>query len=410
MVTKNKMVWSPTKSNDFKNIVRDIKKLSTSGIYSSQNVFFKNDVFNYICSLESDSSLDYAKRNIILDTLLCARKYSPGTEVLLADMIVSADSYNTERVCRISSGEAASLTKSKIKNRKAQRIFQSIVDLMGTTGRIHITEEPISSTEIKLSEGCEINITIDHRFASQSNVKNIKFDFVNVCIIEGAPASVSEINRLLTHCHENNTVLLLLARSFPEEVINTLSVNWNSKKLRVMPYVYGDSVYNINSHADLAAVSGAIPVSQMFGDSLSSDLTEKFGSLLQFVNREKKVIAKPTCDPKRLINDLKTKLSKVDWSNHDSVEIITRRISALSDKTLYVKIAKSQESWRIKNEIDIAIAQYNSYCRKTIIVKRNGKLEKLPYDIYKKATELQNTFRTLTEKIGGFIVYCDKKH
>ncbi|HBQ58939.1 MAG TPA: hypothetical protein DD671_04765, partial [Balneolaceae bacterium] len=73
MVTKNKMVWSATKSNDFENIVHDIKKLSTSGIYSSQNVFFKNDVFNYICSLESDSSLDYAKRNIILDTLLCAR-------------------------------------------------------------------------------------------------------------------------------------------------------------------------------------------------------------------------------------------------------------------------------------------------------------------------------------------------
>ena len=90
-------------------------------------------------------------------------------------------------------------------------------------------------------------------------------------------------------------------------------------------------------------------------------------------------------------------------------QLLTERISGLSDKTLYVKIAKSEESWRIKSELDIAIALYNGYCAKTINVSRNDKIIKLPYNIYKKADELQNVYRETKEKIGGYIVYSDKK-
>ena len=204
-------------------------------------------------------------------------------------------------------------------------------------------------------------------------------------------------------------MLLLLARSFPEEVINTLTVNWDNKKLRVIPYTYGNDVLNINSHADLASVSGAIPISPMKGDSLQGDLSESFGQLLEFVSREKSINAKPTMDPKNLVNSLKNKLKDIDWSEHDMSQLLTQRISGLSDKTLYVKIAKSEESWRVKNELDMAIALYNGYCTKTITVSRDNEVIKLPYNIYKKAEALQNVYRETKEKIGGYIVYPDKK-
>jgi len=410
MVRKTKTTWKKSNNNDYYKIESKLKKLTESGLYSSQNAFFRNDVFAYIASKESDSGIDYAKRNMVLDILNHARKFAPGTEILLTDMIVNNDTFNAIRVERVSSNEAMDLTLKKIKSPHVKSIFKNITDLMGTTGRIHVSEEPISQTELKLSEGCQINVSIDPRFAKLSNVLNINFDFINVCIIEGAPASVSEINKLLMHCFENKIALMLLSRSFPEEVINTLSVNWNNKKLRVIPFIYGNDVFNINSHADLASVSGAIPVSPMKGDSLQGSLSEKFGSLLDFTNKGNYITAKPTSDPKVLIDDLKSRLNKVDWSNHDKMQILSKRISDLSDKTLYVKISKSEESWRIKNELDIAIAIYNGYCSKTIVVNKNGKKNKLPYSIYKKAEELQNVYRETKQNIGGYVVYSDKKN
>ena len=410
MVRKTKTTWKKSHNNDYAKIESRLKKLSETGLYSSQNAFFRNDVFAYVASKESDSGIDYAKRNVVLDILHHARKFAPGTEILLSDMIVSKNKYKECRVERISSKEASFLTLELIKSERVKSIFKNITSLMGTTGRIHVSEEPISQTELNLSTGCQVNVTIDPKFAKLSNVLNINFDYINVCIIEGAPASVSEINKLLMYCYENKTVLMLLARSFPEEVINTLSVNWNNKKLRIIPFIYGNDVFNINSHADLASVSGAIPVSPMKGDSMQGDLSEKFGSLLNFTNKGNYITAKPSADPKFLIDDLKSRLNDVDWSNHDKIQIITKRISDLSDKTLYVKIAKSEESWRIKNELDVAISIYNGYCSKTIVVDNTGKKIKLPYSIYKKAEELQNVYRETKQNIGGYVVYSDKKN
>ena len=280
---------------------------------------------------------------------------------------------------------------------------------MGTTGRIHVSEEPITRSEIKLAQGCDIAISIDPWFSGRVEVNNIKFDYTNVCIIEGAPASVAEINKLLTTCFKNKTVLLLLARSFPEEVSNTLAVNWNKNKLRIIPYVYGNTVDNINSHADLAAVSGAIPISPMKGDSLQGDLAEKFGELTNFVNKGNFITAKPSRSAKYLIKSLSKKLNETDFSNHDKIQLISKRIAGLSDKTLYVKIAKSGESWRIKNELDIAIAFYNGCCQNIIELSHNGEKIILPFYIYKKARELQNTYRETKKQIGGYIFYSDKK-
>jgi hypothetical protein len=411
MVTKNKMVWKKSSpSKDFKFFESRLKDLFNNGLYASQNAFFRNDVYTYVLSMESASGIEYAKRNVVLDVLYSAKKFAPGTEILLTDMIVSKKKYKSIKLERVSSEEARILTLEHVKSNKVKNIFTNIVELMGTTGRIHVTEEPLIETEITLNTGCEINVAADHRFASSVNIKNIKFDFINVCIIEGATASVSEINKLLTYCYNNKTVLMLLARSFPEEVINTLAVNWNNKKLRIIPYVYGNDVSNINAHADLASVSGAIPISPMKGDSLNADLTEKFGHLLEFVNREKSVTAKPTTNPRRLVNSLKAKLKDVDWSNHDMSQLLSERISGLSDKTLYVKIAKSIESWREKSELDMAMAMYSGYCTKTIVVSRDGKTTKFPYSIYKKAEELQNVYRETKENIGGYIVYSDKKN
>lgn len=404
------MVWKKSStSSDFKQIESKLKELSEKGLYSSQTAFFRNDVFAYVASLESGSGIECAKRNIVLDALYSARRFSPGTEILLADMIVNKKEYKGLNFDRVSSDEASFLSLGHIKSDKVKSIFTCLTDLMGTTGRIHVTEEPITQTELTLNTGCEVGIEVEPRFAKKVHVKNIKFDFINVCIIEGAPASVAEINGLLTHCYNNKTVLLLLARSFPEEVINTLMVNWDNKKLRIIPYIYGNDVFNINSHADLASVSGAVPISPMKGDSLQSDLSESFGHLLEFISREKSITAKPTMNPRNLVNSLKTKLKDVDWSNHDMSQLITKRISGLSDKTLYVKIAKSEESWRVKNELDMAIALYNGYCTKTITVSRDNEIIKLPYNIYKKAEELQNVYRETKRKIGGYVVYSDKK-
>ena len=188
-------------------------------------------------------------------------------------------------------------------------------------------------------------------------------------------------------------------------------MNWKKKKLRIIPLIYGDTIYNLNAHADLSAISGAVPLSSAITSTLNKDLSEDFGELtnLQFTNNG--VVGSSQYNPAVLTNNLQKKLAKLDISDTDRRDIILRRLAGLSSETLIVKIAKSPNSWQLKNEIEIGVALYNSFCQKAIFVKdTNDNHEIYPYAIYKKASELHNVYNQTRDKIGGYIVHQDTKN
>ena len=208
MEKKKKTVWKKAKHNDFDFLIKDLNQVIGNGLYDSGNVFFKNDILSYCIFKETENNFELIKKHIVTDLLAAARTFSPGTETLLAKMILGYVRGEPDFVNRLSTKDALSRTKSYLKLEKSKFIIDEIVTIMGTSGRIHIVEEPIVKTEIILRNKYCVSVQPDSRFEAVVDLKNKIFDYAKVCVIEGAPASVSEINKLLMHCHEKNIFLV----------------------------------------------------------------------------------------------------------------------------------------------------------------------------------------------------------
>ena len=103
--------------------------------------------------------------------------------------------------------------------------------------------------------------------------------------------------------------------------------------------------------------------------------------------------------------EFKEKINKLDWADKDRRDIYLARLAGLSDKTLTVRLKKSIETWKVKNELEITISMYNNACTSMgNIAFANGDQKIYPLNIYKKAKELQNVYDRTIESIGGYLI------
>jgi len=362
-------------------------------------------VLQYFAVKNYENQVDQANKNLFLNCLVNARRYCPGTELVFSELILKSKISELQQIKRINTAEALSLSNTFLVKERSKNILKQIVDIMGTTGRIHIVEEPTQTDEMILSTQCVIDVSVDPKFSAVVDINKRKFDFINVCVIEGAPASVSEINSLLLWSIKESSPLIILARSFPEEITNTLAVNWNNGKLKVIPLLYGNTISNINSHADVASVSSSQVISALKGDTLNNDLTEKLGSLTNVTIRNNSLSATPTVPPHILVKNIKERLAKLDWSDKDRRDIFLSRLAGLSDKTLTIRLNESIETWKVKNEIEIGINIFNASSTNVACITFDDGTEKIyPLNVYKKAKELQNVYDKTISSIGGYLI------
>jgi len=398
-----KKVWRK-KSQSLSLVKRDLEEIYNSSVYYNGQAYQFSNVIQYFIEKKYENPVDEANKNLFLNCLVNARKFSPGTELVLCELLVHGKSA-LSNINRVGSSHALEHALSWISTHRAVVLTEQIVQIMGSTGRIHTVEEPTQTDELILNTKCSIDLIVDRKFSQLVNVNNLKFDYVNVCVIEGAPASVAEINNLLLWSMNESAPLIIVARSFPAEVINTLAVNWKNKKLNIIPLVYGNTISNLNAHADIASISGAYVISALKGDTLYRNLESHIGSLQNFCIRSQSITTTPTVSPKVIVKNIKEKINKLDWADKDRRDIYLARLAGLSDKTLTVRLKKSIETWKVKNELEITISMYNNACTSMAnIAFANGDQKIYPLNIYKKAKELQNVYDRTIESIGGYLI------
>lgn len=95
-------------------------------------------------------------------------------------------------------------------------------------------------------------------------------DFVKCAVIDGIVENVSEIDRLLTACHETRVPTVIFARGFADDVISTLAVNKARKTLDVIPVTVSYDLDSINTLVDIAIVCGTDVCSSLQGDLISA--------------------------------------------------------------------------------------------------------------------------------------------
>ena len=223
-------------------------------------------------------------RNLLLDAMLSADTKSIGSEVYVPWFL-----YNdcSSLPIRCSSQTYLDATLSKTRDPKVREIFQQIYEHVGPLTKIIIKSSYERDVVLKYRNAFSFPLELDPQFHRMiGNNETIEQTNPIVIMIEGAPETIGEINSLLQWNHETGRPVLLVARSFPEEISATLATNWLRGSLSVLPVPYGNTIETINLAADLCAITKGELISAHFGDIISASILseDKWGEILSLIH------------------------------------------------------------------------------------------------------------------------------
>ena len=338
------------------------------------------------------------QKTLYYDILQSAEDQVPGSSVYLSDFLKNPVASITGAPEKMSFSKYLEFIKPLIRNDLVKRIVDQFYDLLSGDSRIVLKRGQARGTILETRENIRLPIDVDPIFSRITGEHGVALDYCKVLAIEGSIANVSEVHGLLERFSESMVPCLLVCQNFSEEVSNTLAVNWLKKKLLVIPVRYGNSLSNINFLSDLAAASGALPISKNLGDSISSACLdeERYGNLSRIKVYETHCLAEPSINPIAHIAELMNRMKKEEVE--DKVEIISERISNLSSNILEITVF--EEDINAYEELDACIKILNEFIKYGASV-HNGKT--MPYSIYRNCVERSSDMKNRISSTGGFL-------
>lgn len=242
-------------------------------------------------------------------------------------------------------------------------LIKAAVHDAGSLGAVLVTNAGDKNfTEIE--EGCNFTLGLNTFFDAIIG-KNVALQNSIVVIVEGMIIDVGEIHHLLSYAFENRQNVILLATGYSDDVSNTLAVNWESGKLRVLPLVINQDLDNINQVHDICAVSNTVPVSAANGTLINNiefsklnqySTSYSFPQSLLTIQTSKQNIVKI----QRLRLEIQKKLEeeKVD----DVISVLKNRLSRLSLRRVKINIECSSDEIGVLQDRTAGLFQLLSRC------------------------------------------------
>ena len=399
-----KRVWK--NKTDFPNRIIDscLELYDFPKIISDKNnsyMLSKINMLRYVCNMEEEGTA-LCIRNILINCLHNAHNRYPGSEIWIPKLLVS--DFKIKSHFRISSKSAMLNTLKIMHNPRAKNIFREAIELLGSAGKISVENHKTNVDAIEVRTGYKIKLSHDANFIKMIGKTNFYLDNAQVLVIEGAPASVSEINKILEKVHKEKTTMIMIARSFPEEVSATLATNWLKKTLSIIPMVYGNKLENINSHADILAISSGVPISKELGDTLNVDIDEKIGNIFNVHILNDGITCHASTNINNHINALRSKIKEFRPGEEDKNILYHERISGLTNNLLSIKLRQTKDSFLINEELNIAISYYNNMCYMNSKITIGDRDFIVPKNTIDCAIEFRNSFIESVDSIGGFLI------
>jgi hypothetical protein len=168
---------------------------------------------------------------------------------------------------------------------------------------------------------------------------------------------------LLEAASKNIDPVLLIARGFGNEVLQTLYVNMQRKTLNVFPIKLKSDEHLINSFVDISVVAKTDPVSYLKGELISSIDYNAVAAIEHVeIKRGEILIVNPASNKSvrlhldRLRSTIESKRHKLDTHTFDAYESSMReRIRSLASKSVHIMLDKNISGdiiKRIKKDID----------------------------------------------------------
>ena len=378
-------------------------------LYSTEKQFVTNEIYRtshlqmpkWIMG-HKFTNKELILRNLLLDAMLSADARAPGAGLYVPWFLFKDDELSPERKSSI---DYLKSTCGLSYNEEVKEIFKSIYSVVGPLTKIIVKKSYESSCVIKYRNSFSFPLALDPQFHKMIGHSGL-LEQTNpiVIMIEGSPETIGEINSLLQWNHKEKRPVLLIARSFPEEISATLATNWLRGSLSILPIPYGTSLESINLAADMCAISKGELISAHFGDIIPAAVLnkDKWGEVDRVEWSNNNLSLQKNVDVSRHVNNLLQKLKTIE---EEEVQNMYRdRILSLSNDAIEVWISKNNES--MIQELDSLIKHYNGF---VVSGSVNTQIGDIPYSFATSAKETAKSLKDKIVNIGGFLVGVDNE-
>ncbi len=308
-----------------------------------------------------------AYRNLILNSAFVVNHDCPYAVAIylsairaLLEMPISApekfsrrlsDLFSESRGKRITSRLAINSWKRSINDDTLWDYNEDIIKAVqhcGAMGNIRVRRSRSKEAFIEVRDGLRLNCRLSPGFNPASGGAGVLSDAC-IVVVDGMVNEVSEVHRVLSESNEKDIDVAIFASAFSPDVENTLSVNWQSGKLRVLPFVMEKGLDDINQIRDICEPLGVTPVSKDTGKILSAIDLEEEPTVKQLRisdNRDCVIVSpkdKQVLSILKMRKEMSSKLKKE--KTEDIREILKNRLSKFSSRTVILSIPcqKSEE-------------------------------------------------------------------
>jgi hypothetical protein len=314
--------------------------------------------------------------NVILNTVYDAEKLVPGSGFIAllafceifpnylkfqylnnksADSMLFEDSYYgdlggiLQKSRRVDSKTAFSAIRKFIKDDEMIALLKESLSLSGASGNIETSKSDDETCVLK-NVGFRFFVKPDPVFLSSVSYKTIILSDCKAAVIDGIIENYSEISSIIESAHKEMKPCIIFARGFNDEIVASLSANYNSRIVNIIPVTVNYDEVGANQLVDIAICCGTDVVSSLKGDQISELKWQNLPIIENiFLDRKclsiqnKSSIERCTKQRLRLLEKLQEEQSKS--ANEDlnlmKTKIFNERINSMTAVSTNIKIGKN---------------------------------------------------------------------
>jgi len=225
--------------------------------------------------------------------------------------------------------------------------IKNVISETGVFGSISIESTKASVPTLEFFSGHTFNLGLHNHFCREQ----ISAGSARLLLFDGAITEVSQVDHIFTQANEKKESVVIVARSFGNDVISTINVNSKRNTLQVFPIVISDEITNINSFFDISVCSGASVITAETGRRISNINLEDLVSVSDFaatgrrINFSSKMQHKASIQSR--IDGINRKIDHAIWNDEMSAEdirtVYSSRIDSLSGNLIKLWVPGSDE-------------------------------------------------------------------
>ena len=368
-------------SIDLKKLTRDLKDMSNGKLeFFLEDMSVKSSwIDGVMILLDSFPSSDKkVLKDFIMNGFASAETMHPGAGYFYLLSFIQGLLYgideeeNLRQICKFTKrGRKEDILESlNIKNDFLQSFINFAVNSAGFGCSFSIKDSKRYNTRFLLNSSCQFPIKVVPEFLYSINKNELSLFDSRVIVIDGIVETVGEIHHLLEKFSENKLNLILMARGFEPDVLNTLSVNYKRGSLKVFPAILQFGLDSVNSLKDVSIVCNAPFISSMGGETISSIDTKKLKPVHHIeINAKNCKIRNPSTSiqVKKLIYEINKKISST--TVEEKKDFLQKRSSYLKGRKAVIYLGDHLKSSKAitKNRILSCIGILNTASRYGIL-------------------------------------------